>query len=308
MRHRDFAGPRAGPAPDHGGHAGGMVRRAERAPIGQRPALQRPGDRRNHRDFQKLRRRERRQQRGQAHGEHRLARPGRAGEQKIVTAGGGDLQGALGALLPLHIGKVRQRAARSLKPRPRTLQKLAPGEVIDELNERGGREHRHVRARPGSFRAAFLRADQTMAARIGADGGRQHAGNRGEPPVQRQFPNDGKAFEAVGTDGADRRHQPQSDRQVVMAALLGQVGRGEIDGDALGRQGEAGGDQRGAHPLLGLGHRLVGQPDQIERRQAGAHLHLHVDRAGLHPLERHRRHALDHAALPPADLLWIPAV
>jgi hypothetical protein len=33
-------------------------------------------------------------------------------------------------------------------------------------------------------------------------------------------------------DRADRRHQAKRNRQVVMAAFLGQVGRREIDGDA----------------------------------------------------------------------------
>ena len=42
-------------------------------------------------------------------------------------------------------------------------------------------------------------------------------------------------------------------------------------------------------------HRLVGQADDVEGRQAGRDLHLHVDRAGLDALERHRGDALDHA-------------
>ena len=82
-----------------------------------------------------------------------------------------------------------------------------------------------------------------------------------------------------------------------MAAFLRQVGGREIDGDAARRQREAGGDQRGAHALLGLGHRLVGQADDVEGRQAGRDLDLHVDGAGLDALERHRGDALDHAAL-----------
>jgi hypothetical protein len=37
-------------------------------------------------------------------------------------------------------------------------------------------------------------------------------------------------------NGADRGHQAERDRQVVVAPLLGQIGGREIDGDAAGRQ------------------------------------------------------------------------
>jgi hypothetical protein len=40
-----------------------------------------------------------------------------------------------------------------------------------------------------------------------------------------------------------------------------------------------------AHPLAGLRHRLVGQPDHGESGQARRDLDLHVDRAGLDPLK-----------------------
>ena len=43
--------------------------------------------------------------------------------------------------------------------------------------------------------------------------------------------------------------------------------------------------------------RLVGQTDDIEGRQTGRDLHLHVHRAGLDALECHCRYALDHVPL-----------
>ena len=70
-----------------------------------------------------------------------------------------------------------------------------------------------------------------------------------------------------------------------MAAFLGQIGRREIDGDALRRQREPDGVQRAAHPLAALGHGLVGQSDDGEGRHAGPDLHLHIDGARLDPLE-----------------------
>jgi hypothetical protein len=56
--------------------------------------------------------------------------------------------------------------------------------------------------------------------------------------------------------------------------------------------------RRAGSAFLGLGHRLVGQADDVEGRQAGRDLHLHVDRAGLDALERHRADPLDHAVAP----------
>ena len=49
-----------------------------------------------------------------------------------------------------------------------------------------------------------------------------------------------------------------------MAAFLGQVGGREVDGDAPGRQRQAGGDQRGADALFGLRDRFVRQADDVD--------------------------------------------
>ncbi len=99
---------------------------------------------------------------------------------------------------------------------------------------------------------------------VGADRGRQHAGDRGDRAVEAELAQHGEARERIVRHRADRRHQAERDRQVVVAAFLRQVGGREIDGDAARRQREAGGDQRGAHALAGLGHRLVGQADDVE--------------------------------------------
>lgn len=87
-----------------------------------------------------------------------------------------------------------------------------------------------------------------------------------------------------------------------MAAFLGQVGRREIDGDALGRQGEARGQKRGADPLAAFGDGLVGQPDQHEGDAARRDLDLNVDGARLDALERHRRDPRHHFGSAPLPL------
>jgi hypothetical protein len=80
-----------------------------------------------------------------------------------------------------------------------------------------------------------------------------------------------------------------------MASLLGQVRGREVHGNALGRQGQAGRDQGGAHPLARFGDGLVGQADDHENDVSGGNLDLDVDRSRLDALKRDRRHACDHA-------------
>jgi hypothetical protein len=105
-----------------------------------------------------------------------------------------------------------------------------------------------------------------------------------------------KARDRIRRDGADRRHQAERDRQVVVAAFLRQVGGREIDGDAARRQRQSRGHQRRAHPLARLRHGLVRQADDVKRRQPRRNLHLDVDGAGLDALERDGRDPLDHGS------------
>ena len=115
-------------------------------------------------------------------------------------------------------------------------------------------------------------------------------------PSRPSSPSTVKPDQRIRRNRADRRHQAERDRQIVMAAFLGQVGGREIDRDPPRRQRQPRGDQRRAHPLARLGHRLVRQADDGEGGQPGRDLHLHVDRAGLDPLKSYGGNPLDHAA------------
>ena len=55
MRERNFARPRAQAAADQSRHRGGMMRRAERPPVGERAAFDLARDRGDHRDFEQFR-------------------------------------------------------------------------------------------------------------------------------------------------------------------------------------------------------------------------------------------------------------
>ena len=170
--------------------------------------------------------------------------------------------------------------------RPR--QHLRAFEMVGELNERRRRDDFDLGARPGRFRPARRRAHQAFVARIGADGGGQHAGDRRDRAIEAELAEHGKTRQRIVRDGADRGHQAKRDRQIVVAAFLGQVGWRQIDGDAARRQREARGGQCRAHPLARFGDRLVGQADDVERRQPRRDLHLDIDRPDLDALERNR--------------------
>ena len=259
MRQRNLARPRMQAAAHQSRHAGGVVRRPKWPPVGERAAFERAGDGRHHGDFEELGRRQRRQDGRQARRQHGFAGAGRAHHEKIMAAGRGHFERALGAFLPLDVGKVegRTRHIENLWYWPR--QHLAAFEMVGELDQRGGRDDLDVGARPGRFRSAGRRAHQAFAAGIGADGGRQHAGNRRNRAVKAEFAQHREARESIMRDGADRRHQAERDRQVVMAAFLGQIGGRQIDGDAAGRQRQSRGDHGRTHPLPRLRDGLIGQ-------------------------------------------------
>ena len=89
----------------------------------------------------------------------------------------------------------------------------------------------------------------------------QRARHGPDRAIERQLADGGETFDGVGRDGAHRHHHGQRNRQVEMAAFLGQVGGREVDRDVLVGKPEADRVQRIADPLAALGHRLVRQPD-----------------------------------------------
>ncbi len=107
VREADFARPRIRPAPDQPGVGDRVMRRAERPPRHERLAeRQRPRDRMDLGGFERLIQTHLGEGRRQAPGKHRLPAPWRPHHQDVVSAGGRDLERALGVRLPLHLGEV----------------------------------------------------------------------------------------------------------------------------------------------------------------------------------------------------------
>ena len=214
----------------------------------------------------------------------------------MMPAGRGELQRAFGTFLALDVAQIEMRRLRLVHFRLRARQHLRAFEVVGDLDQRFCRDDLDIGACPGGFRSARRRTDQAFLARIRADRGRQHARHGGDRAIEPELAEHGKAVERIRRNRADRRHQAERDRQIIMAAFLRQIGRREVDRDPPRRQRQPRGDQRRAHPLPRFRHRLVRQTHDRKRRQARRDLHLHVDRAGLDPLKGYGRNPRNHAA------------
>ena len=291
--------------------------RTAEGPAPAEPAVQQAAaDALDHADLERLGRVERRQDARQARGQHRLARAGRADHQEIVRPGGGDLEGALRGLLALHLAEVGHDAASSSSSRGvGGSRSRRPRAWSTSAMRVGGGQDRHLAREPGRLGAAGLGADEAHLALGRGDRRRQHARHRLDAAVQRQLAQREAPLGEVGRQHAHDHQEGERDRQVVVAALLGEVGRRQVHGDPPRRQGEAHGGERRPHPLAALGHGLVGQAHDGEGGQARAHLDLDVDLGDLEPDERDASGARDRqrcrlaplVAHPVAALRWTAA-
>ncbi len=273
------------------------MRRAERSFARQGPALDQARHRPDHRGLQPLQRRQRRQQARQTRRHHRLARTRRADEQQVVAPRGGDLQRPFGALLPLDLAQVGHGAPLHHRPRLGRAQHLGPAKMIDQADQGTRRQQPHI-PRPGRLRPVRLRTDQAQPHAVDRHGRRQGPADACDLAVQPQFADRRPAVQRVRPDHAHRSQHGQGDGQIEMAALLGQVGGGQIGDHLLGGQRQADAGEGAAHPFAAFGHRLVRQSDDGEGSSGRADLlHFDVDPARIDAVERHRHHSSRHRVL-----------
>ena len=259
----------------------GVVGRTERALRQQAAGRHRARHRVDAGGLQRLVEAHVRQDRGHAAGHQRLAGAGRADHQHVVTPGGGDLQRALGAPLALDVAEIRGEAPLPqqllvgnggqghdllLIPEvPRRLQKRIRAEDVDALD---AAQLQKVRLR---------HHHRPHAALPGVDHHGQHAPDWPHAAVQRQLTQHAHAPQRLRIDDPAAGQQSQRDGQVVGGALLLEIRRGEVDGDAPAREAEAAVLQRRAHTLPGLLHRRVRQAHDLEHRHAVGQVDLRRD-------------------------------
>jgi hypothetical protein len=114
-----------------------------------------------------------------------------------MATGGGDLERALGALLAFDVGEIERQGVDFADLRRRPRQHLRAFELIGELNQRLRGDDLDLRRSPGRFRSAGLWTNQPLAARIGADRRRQHAGHRRDAAVEAELAQHGEAGNRV---------------------------------------------------------------------------------------------------------------
>ncbi len=112
--------------------------------------------------------------------------------------------------------------------------------------------------------------------------------------VQRQFAEQDDVVHLPAFDDAGRGQDTEGDRQVERRARLADVGRRQVDRDAVRREFEAGIPDGAPHPVAALADARVGQSDHREGREAERHVHFHVDREGLDAEDRGAAEAGEH--------------
>ena len=108
---------------------------------------------------------------------------------------------------------------------------------------------------------------------------------RAHPAVETQFADDyGPAQDGDVLAGGE---DPESDRQVVIGASLGQVGRRQVHSHSAIGEAQTSRGHRGPDPVLGLAHRGVGEAGELEDVVLTPDVGLDLHRSDLSPDERH---------------------
>ncbi len=243
--------------------------------------------------LQRLLRPKRGHDRGQRAGQQRLAAARRARHEDVVPSGGRHLQGPLHVLLPLDVAEVH-----ALPGHLRRLLGQAVGangsdgavaaQVADELRQAGHGQDVHP-ADERRLSEVRLRHEDLLAALLaGQRDHRKDAVGVAHQPVERELAQEEGARD-VGRGLPGGEDDAHGDGQVVGRPLLANVGGGQVDRDALLGELEPGVADGGAHPLLRLLDRRVGQADDVEGGHAGGDVHLHLDQG---PVEAHHGAAI----------------
>ena len=201
--------------------------------------------------------------------------------------------------LPAHVGEVRARGRLPARGdgRRRATAATSGGRSARRRPRRASRtgDHRRAARRPPPRarwrRAAGSRRRPRAAPRPRPAARRASAGCRRRATARR----------AARTSSTSRRSTTPVAARTPSAigrsnddARLADVGRRQVDGDAVRRELEPGVADRAAHAVAALAHARVGQADHRERRQAERDVHLDVHGAGVDAEDRRGPQAGEH--------------
>lgn len=286
MGEGDLAGFWVAAAPHQGRRRGGVVGGAE-GPLtpARGPEGVVVGDRVDGGALQRLLLVHRRQDAGEAGGQHRLAGAGGADIEQRMGAGGGDFKGAPGLALAVDIRHVEVRPRRGRIVR----RAFVGGQLIDAVEVGTDLEEVFRRvalesADQSRLLGILLGQDQGASRVAGGEGGREDAADGA------QLPGEGKlAAEFIVTQGLAGQligggEYTQGDGEIESTPLLRQIRGRQVDGDAPGGKFELAVDQGPPDPVLALPHRHLRKTDDGEAGKAVGEMDLHGHQGRLDSL------------------------
>ena len=160
-------------------------------------------DRGDHRHFERFAGLERREDSWKTCSKQRLSRSRRSAHQQIVPARSGNLERALGNLLPFDLRQVGTAVRRLRFGEHGDGAQVGPLEVREQRQQVGRRNHVELSC-PARFTALHRGADQTLVLRRRMNRREQHARRSGDPPVEAELADGDIMRKSLGVGRPDR--------------------------------------------------------------------------------------------------------
>lgn len=253
-----------------------MMRRLERGPVVEFLTGDEFPTQRTHRgDLERLGIGERREDARQTLREQGLPGPRCPSHEEVVSPGGRDLDPEARLLLTLHLGEVvefrcRRRRTRRFDDGRELGNGEGPAVDVDEFGQRRHRPHVgcsqqcRLGAVAGGHDEALESGEQP-----GVEDG-QHPADGSDPAVKSEFPAVDDCLRVRRRDDSAGSEHGHGDAKVESGADLRHAARREVDRQVLSGHRQAQECECRAQPLARFAHRGVGQPDDVDARQAGA--------------------------------------
>src|SRR6185437_12735983 len=310
VREADLAGTRDHAATDEAGVGDGVVRCAEGTLRDQTFVLvEDAGDGVNLGGLERLFEAQRREDRGQALGEHRLAGTWRADHEDVVPARRCDLERALGNVLSAYVAKVGEVIERPFKEGARFYaQRLGFDRAVRcgveqfaDFEQTTDRIDAHA-VDDGGLACVGRGDDEVADASVfGGDGDGQHALHGADAAVQAKLADQDEVAEVADGERVVGAEDAGGDGEIEAGALFLEVGGCEVDGDARGRNVEAAVLDGGADAVAAFADGSVGQTDDTEALllfYGAEEVYFYVDQVRVDPVDRRAARLEKH--VPPA--------
>ena len=296
MSQRNLAGARLPAAANQRDPGCSVMRGAERpdSPLLQIQPL--GADRGNRCGFQRLILGQRWHDAGQPAGQHSFSGAGWANHQQVVAASGGDFQRPFGVWLTAHIAQIPFQHCFwwSVRLSSRWLQGAAGRQLLAHFQQVPRPQHFRSIGQ-SRFSSVVFRGQQGASGVTAGQRRRQYPAHPAQFTTERQFTKEFILIQPGAVDLPGGGQDAQRNRQIETSAFLGQIRRGQVDGDATDREFKLAVEDCAAHAILAFLHRRFRQPDDGQPRQPAGQMDFDADQrridanlgAGIDDGERH---------------------